>query len=395
MASMVPWEYSDLYGYAPSRMAETASAYNPTWRDRLGAWIMGDAKPSQERRRMVEGAVGSSGLGSTGMGLIDATPFGVPLALQEGYRAGDLKAMAMAVLPGAPKGVNALARGVERGAAKAAAGAETAAEGGIRAYHGSPHDFDRFDMSRIGTGEGAQAYGPGLYFAESEGVAKRYRDDLSVRPNQIADVAIAQYGSRDGAARELTKIIKNLPKNSSIASEAKRTLDALNGVGPSGGHMYEVRINANPDHFLDWDKPLSQQSEAVRSALQNADVGRYDVAGRHGPYYGNFSRAEAEAMAAEPYMRSVGAVPVRKEFSQPSELIDALGNDANALSSAGIHGVKYLDQGSRTAGEGTRNYVLFRDDIISIVKKYGIAAAAAMYGADAVNNAVKQGGEVY
>lgn len=47
MASMVPWEYSDLYGYAPSRMAETASAYNPTWRDRLGAWIMGDAKPPQ------------------------------------------------------------------------------------------------------------------------------------------------------------------------------------------------------------------------------------------------------------------------------------------------------------------------------------------------------------
>ncbi len=49
---------------------------------------------------------------------------------------------------------------------------------GIRAYHGSPHDFDRFDISKIGTGEGAQAYGPGLYFAEREGVAKSYRDNL-------------------------------------------------------------------------------------------------------------------------------------------------------------------------------------------------------------------------
>lgn len=46
---------------------------------------------------------------------------------------------------------------------------------GIRAYHGSPHDFDRFDMSKIGTGEGAQAYGHGLYFAENEGVAKSYK----------------------------------------------------------------------------------------------------------------------------------------------------------------------------------------------------------------------------
>jgi hypothetical protein len=29
------------------------------------------------------------------------------------------------------------------------------------AYHGTPHEFDQFDMSKIGTGEGAQAYGHG------------------------------------------------------------------------------------------------------------------------------------------------------------------------------------------------------------------------------------------
>ena len=42
---------------------------------------------------------------------------------------------------------------------------------GIVAYHGSPHSFDQFDTSKIGTGEGAQAYGHGLYFAEEEGVS--------------------------------------------------------------------------------------------------------------------------------------------------------------------------------------------------------------------------------
>ena len=41
----------------------------------------------------------------------------------------------------------------------------------IRAYHGSPYDFERFDLSKIGTGEGAQAYGHGLYFAENPAVA--------------------------------------------------------------------------------------------------------------------------------------------------------------------------------------------------------------------------------
>ena len=42
---------------------------------------------------------------------------------------------------------------------------------GIKAYHSSPHDFDRFDLSKIGTGEGAQVYGHGLYFAENPAVS--------------------------------------------------------------------------------------------------------------------------------------------------------------------------------------------------------------------------------
>lgn len=50
------------------------------------------------------------------------------------------------------------------------------------AWHGSPHVFDKFDLSKVGTGEGAQAYGYGLYFATSEDVADWYRDKL-VRDN--------------------------------------------------------------------------------------------------------------------------------------------------------------------------------------------------------------------
>src|SRR6185369_5582589 len=50
---------------------------------------------------------------------------------------------------------------------------------GAIVYHGSPHSFDAFDMSKIGTGEGAQAYGHGLYFAESPGVAKEYQSRLA------------------------------------------------------------------------------------------------------------------------------------------------------------------------------------------------------------------------
>ena len=53
--------------------------------------------------------------------------------------------------------------------------------GAIKVYHGSPHKFDKFDMSKIGTGEGAQAYGHGLYYAESPKVANDYAQKLGDR----------------------------------------------------------------------------------------------------------------------------------------------------------------------------------------------------------------------
>ena len=59
---------------------------------------------------------------------------------------------------------------------------------GIKAYHGSPHDFDKFSTEQIGTGEGAQAYGHGLYFAETEDVAKEYRDQLTPRRRSHAPI---------------------------------------------------------------------------------------------------------------------------------------------------------------------------------------------------------------
>jgi hypothetical protein len=60
----------------------------------------------------------------------------------------------------------------------------------------------------------------------------------------------------------------------------------------------------------------------------------------------------------------------------PSSVLRA--EEATAGKSDAIHGIpgiKYLDQGSRGAGEGSRNYVVFDDKLVSILKKYGIPAA--------------------
>ena len=48
------------------------------------------------------------------------------------------------------------------------------------AWHGSPHDFDEFDLGAIGTGEGNQVHGWGLYFAKDKKVSDLYRRELSL-----------------------------------------------------------------------------------------------------------------------------------------------------------------------------------------------------------------------
>lgn len=47
------------------------------------------------------------------------------------------------------------------------------------AWHGSPHNFDEFDLGAIGSGEGNQAHGWGLYFAKDKKVSKLYKEVLS------------------------------------------------------------------------------------------------------------------------------------------------------------------------------------------------------------------------
>ena len=74
--------------------------YEPTWRDRLAQMMMGNGRASQERRRVVEGLLGSSGLGNTGMGVVDVTPVGGILQAQEAAREGDARGAALAIFAG-------------------------------------------------------------------------------------------------------------------------------------------------------------------------------------------------------------------------------------------------------------------------------------------------------
>ena len=50
----------------------------------------------------------------------------------------------------------------------------------ILGFHGSPYEFNNFDMSKIGSGDGLNKYGYGLYFADREDTAEYYAQDLTL-----------------------------------------------------------------------------------------------------------------------------------------------------------------------------------------------------------------------
>ena len=239
----------------------------------------------------------------------------------------------------------------------------------IKAYHGSPHDFDKFSLDKIGTGEGAQAYGHGLYFAENEGVARNYRDALEIKrtPQDVG----ARYGLDEQEAQyqiaQWQKYKKINPSEAHLfkADPPKTPADRLrNDVidGKFDGKMYEVNIHADPDDFLDWDAPLSQQSEKVRQALAREKLVDPDA---------NANRTGAMAYLKAPdQLADQGRAPIMSNRSRGEDATDA-------MRKAGIPGIKYYDGASRGAKDGTRNYVVFDDKLIEIVKKYGIAVATA------------------
>ena len=214
--------------------------------------------------------------------------------------------------------------------------------GAIKAFHGTPHSFTKFDMSKVGTGEGAQAYGHGLYFAGKEGTARYYRDKTAKPdPEDMVANAYDLVQLSGGDVAEAAETVRGAlrmaaPETPSEATERlKDTLEAIESGAYESyqppGNLYRVNIDAEADELLDWDLPLSKQSEKAKAAVLEVSP-------------------EVEGRAWDSiYIKDV-----------PKEM-------AEKWKAAGIKGIKYLDQGSRAAGEGTHNYVIFDDALIDIL----------------------------
>lgn len=285
----------------------------------------------------------------------------------------------------------------------------------IRAFHGSPlpEHFDRFDSRYIGTGEGNQTFAFGHYAAQSKGVADDYRRKLSARklrddfleklpedasPEDVLDeLAYAERNSNSFDPRQ-QKFLRALDDNEWLGfdypiqgiSQALRggglrsyevtpdLLDARQGLGTG----YELEIAVPESSMLDWDAPLvSQQSNLQRvwNAIRDQWSRENAAAVRNG-------LASPVPANAEDILTDMQRNPAYTGQSLWHTAVNAAGGRgggekfaADMLHEAGLPGVRYLDAGSRAAGEGTRNYVIFpgAEDQIRILRKFGILAPLA------------------
>jgi hypothetical protein len=248
-------------------------------------------------------------------------------------------------------------------------------------YHGTPHTLPpternplgEFDASKIGTGEGAQSFGYGIYTAENPAVAKDYQfmeqnwfdtskakykgksidtwyeqaqkdqerafrtNNKALEKDATARLAywenIMTHNHPESVLKQFTDPEYGWDEATNYAKSIE--LDKFKGI-PRTGNLYKVDL---PDekiaNMLDWDKPMSEQSDFVKQAIgldknPNASIKNMKA--------WEFLVATGQKLG-EPFTGS----PLVSEY----------------LRKKGIVGIKYLDQFSRDAKQGTRNFVVF------------------------------------
>jgi hypothetical protein len=236
----------------------------------------------------------------------------------------------------------------------------------LTAFHGTPHTFPaeeglpmgRFRSEKIGTGEGAQAYGYGLYFAESPGVAKSYQTNVGdysvtkvegvdqINDPDFGDALVLEPAEKPEKTLFGKEAIDFLRKHIGKPQNNQNKL-ALNWLdiferegysievpGRDKSSFYTVDIpDAMVDRMLDWDKPLSKQTEAAQ-------------------YLGKMVQKRLGEKAS----------PDMTGYQLYESLVSIKGGQAEAsqfMRESGIPGIRYLDRSSRDVGEGTRNIVVF------------------------------------
>ena len=242
------------------------------------------------------------------------------------------------------------------------------------AFHGSPYQFDKFSLEHMGEGEGVQAYGHGLYFAGDKEVAEYYRRGLTrdrglavingldasegTLAEQMAGKAVISTAGGVEAAKEKLALIPGKTSQEALGILS----DPASKIEYKGekGQLYEVDIPED-DHMLLWDKPLSEQPEAVRDAILKEFKHRMVPTGTD-------ENGKGDGYTGEQLYKELVRDQEQQWENPPANPQEAA---SKILHSLGLAGIKYEDGSSRGKdGEKSYNYVVFDDAAVKIAKTF-------------------------
>jgi len=237
----------------------------------------------------------------------------------------------------------------------------------IIAHHGSPHDFDKFDHDKMGSGEGAQAWGWGTYLAENPDIAGGYQKRLSGNDKidkLTSDGEPVPFNQSDASQNAFITLLKNegdvqkslteletRSKNSPVKGIKKQNDEALtflrdyssknNIEFDKKGSLYDVDVpDKVVDDMIDWDVPVDQQPN-VLAKLKGIQLDESNVMGKTKYMIKEFNAGRYSQVRARDILESLGKGDYESKLA------------AKELEKLGIPGVKFLDSDSRNS-----NYML-------------------------------------
>jgi len=247
----------------------------------------------------------------------------------------------------------------------------------LEAWHGTPHEIKgNFDLAIVGTGEGAQSYGHGMYFGGARGTGEQYKNTLGFigAKDKAGEIygkdgisfffenALEKSGIPSGAAKSQAqmwadKFVKGETINNPIANQVIES----KGLEPNKiGNLYKVDIpDAAIPMMLDWDKPFNQQSQAVKDAFTKLYTDKNVADSDIMKWFAGIDKDKGHMAAFYNNLATSDNLKGAKDVSR-------------LLAQEGVTGVRYLDEGSRAAGKGTSNYVVFDPSTVKILEKNDI-----------------------
>ena len=312
-----------------------------------------------------------------------------------------------------------------------------------RVYHGSGADFDAFDHSHMGEGEGAQAYGWGTYVTEVEGIGRtyavqnttkhndalralqhdvdaisdqlnRHRDDLKYDEEQLkranewrAEAELDYELFKDEAEKLKEKYGEASPEYKNhlfydiYTEEMKRAQSSVKST--------EESVQYRKEKIAELEKALKDKQAEIDELPKKFPHHLYtvEIPDDNGSNYLNWDGHPAESLLKDvgSFLESIGFErvqdnPVRYEKGESTvvlnpnatgadlyaELQEALGGDkkaSQALAELGYTGIKYpADYRRGGRKDGAKNYVIFNENDAKITAhtRFLRTAGGEVYG---------------